>query len=103
MRCLLTPDIFELLNILLNSAHKGLSSQPRVIPPDGDYSITDFSQWVADPNTPATDFLEAALLGIVSPQRARLNAPNYVMFAICLAFEDLDCLSLYRLIAPGRR
>ena len=70
-----------------------MTLQPRVIPPDDDCSITGSTQWVLDPETPAVNFLDTRLLGLVNPQSARLNAPNNVMFALCLTFDDLDCLS----------
>lgn len=71
--------------------------KPRVIPPNGDYSIADLTEWVSDAGTPAVNFIDAGLLGLANPESARLNAPNYVMFALCLAFEDLDCLHRFDL------
>ena len=77
--------------------------KPRVIPPNGDYSITDLTQWIVDADVPAVSFFDAGLLGLADPERARLNAPNYVMFALCLAFEDLDCLTPFYLAGNAAR
>ncbi len=76
----------------------GLTIQPRIVPIDGDWMSTDWSQWeFPDPLVgSAVSFEDCVYLGLAKPSYARKNAPNYVHFALCLAFDDLDCTSYAR-------
>ena len=62
-------------------------------PNTGEYRTTDPSEWVIDWNAgrKATGFADCVNLGHFRPDLARKNAPNYVHFALCLAFDYLDC------------
>ncbi len=69
--------------------------QPRLVPTDGDWESTDWSQWQF-PNQfagAATSFEDCIHLGLAKPGFARRNAPSYVHFALCVAFDDLDCMT----------
>ena len=81
----------------------GLIIQPRVLPIDGNWMDRNSSNWGFPDEWPgfAVSFVDSVYLGLAKPSYARKNAPNYVHFALCLAFVDLDCLSFPTSLAPA--
>lgn len=75
----------------------GVTLQPRVVPDDSDWTSVDWSQWNFDPSDgQAFSLVDCINLGLAKPSYARLNAPSYVHFALCLAFPDLECSPQYQ-------
>lgn len=81
----------------------GLIVQDPVRPSNLDWTSTNWSQWevIPNPNRKATALADCVNLGLARPDLARKNAPNYVHFVLCLAFNELDCTSRLPAGAPG--
>ena len=77
--------------------------QPRVVPPAGtNYRNTDWPLYTLDPVKQSYGFSYSLALGLARPKLGLLNAENYAVFAMCLAYQNLDCVTdIMRLIARG--
>lgn len=92
-----TAGAVLLSEMLILQSRRGVTLQPRVIPDDSDWTSVDWSQWNFDPSDgQAFSLVDCINLGLAKPSYARLNAPSYVHFALCLAFPDLECSPQYQ-------
>ena len=77
--------------------------QPRVVPPAGtNYRNRNWPLYTLDPDKKSYGFSYSLALGLARPNLGLLNAENYAVFAMCLAYQTLDCVSdIMHLIARG--
>ena len=78
--------------------------QPRVVPPAGfNYrNNRDWPRYTLDPDRKSYGFSYSLALGLARPNLGLLNAENYAVFAMCLAYQTLDCITdIMKLIARG--
>ena len=70
--------------------------QQCVLPPGGpggQYTNRNWQLWTMNPNKRAYGYPESQFLGMARPNLGLLNAENYAMFAMCLTYQVLDCVS----------
>ena len=77
--------------------------QPRVVPPAGtNYKNINFPLYTLDALKKSYGFSYSLALGLARPNLGLLNAENYAVFAMCLAYQTLDCVTdIMQLIAMG--
>lgn len=89
--------------ILTPSAPTGIIDQPAVVPPESNppdpnvwLTNRNWASWSFSTTANTYGYILTALLGLAAPLAARLNAENFVIFALCMYFAELDCLGAFQ-------
>ena len=66
--------------------------QPRVNPPNGNYRNRNWHLWTLDSVRQSYGFSLSLALSLARPNLGLVNAESYAVFAMCLTYQNLDCV-----------
>ena len=98
------PFLLHFQNLSSLTSPTAIDDQPAAYPPDGtNFDNRDWSQWVLNNNYVSYGYTQSVYLSLAKPNLAQLNADNYLFLALCLTYEELDCVGTFQNDIKRRR